>query len=52
MSLLTAEILDRWAENAKRGLLCAIVGCNEPVEFDCSKCTYSYCETHKTFHYH
>ncbi len=52
MSLPTPQMLEAWAENAQKGLLCAILGCNEPVDVHCSKCTFSYCKKHKTFHFH
>jgi len=44
--------IDKWGDESKIGLVCGIVGCNEPVELRCITCGYGYCEIHKNCHFH
>ena len=42
----------QWSEESKKGLLCGIFGCNEPVEIRCNICKGGYCSEHKEWHIH
>jgi len=44
--------VDKWRIESKKGLLCGIFGCNEPVEIKCSICKHGYCSEHKNSHFH
>ena len=44
--------VEKWKIESKKGLLCGIVGCNEPVETRCNICKHGYCLNHKNSHFH
>ena len=44
--------VEQWGKQSGKGLLCGIVGCNEPVEIRCNICRYGYCSEHKNSHFH
>lgn len=44
--------VEQWGNESKKGLVCGIVGCNEPVEVRCGICKYGYCTEHKGSHFH
>jgi len=44
--------IKQWGEEAKKGLVCGIFGCNSPVERRCKICKYSYCSEHMMSHFH
>ncbi len=44
--------IDEWSIQSKKGLLCGIFGCNEPVDIRCKICNGGYCKEHKNWHFH
>jgi len=44
--------VDKWSEESKKGLICGIFGCNEPVEIRCTICKSGYCKEDKNIHFH
>lgn len=44
--------VEQWGKESKKGLVCGIFGCNEPVETRCSICKHGYCVEHKNSHFH
>ncbi len=44
--------INQWHEQSKKGLVCGIFGCNEPVQIRCNICKGGYCEEHKKWHFH
>lgn len=46
------EDVIKWGEESKKGLVCGIYGCIEPVIIRCKICGGGYCEEHKGMHFH
>ena len=44
--------VEKWSKESKKGLICGIFGCNEPVEIKCNICKGGYCKEHKDIHFH
>ena len=44
--------VQQWGNESKKGLVCGIFRCNEPVESRCSICKHGYCTQHKNSHFH
>jgi len=44
--------IEQWGIQSKKGLLCGIFGCNEPVDIRCKICNGGYCKEHKNLHFH
>ena len=54
-SVDTKEFFDdvmKWGEESKKGLVCGIFGCIEPVDIRCKICNGGYCLEHKNIHFH
>lgn len=46
------EEVAAWGKESRKGLLCGIFGCNNPVEVRCPICHHGYCTVHKNSHLH
>ncbi len=44
--------VNKWGNESRKGLLCGIFGCNEPVEIRCNICKCGYCKKHMQWHFH